>query len=123
MVILKRKAKKSLTKDKYLAFYLNMQTYSYLSLYTYAGGLTHSSILRAILEDWVADTILENPPEKLIRRVGKHAINSWMASKTRNANLTLFQFKKQLIHELEWKAFTADQIKEILIVFNNGTRS
>lgn len=124
MTILKRKSGKDYDQenDKICTIYLPPPIFNYLALFTYAHSITKTSILKAIIEDWMGDTILEEPPDKLIKRIGKRALDAWKEKKARHPGLSLFNFKKQLIHELEWKGVTPEQIKTILIIFNNGTR-
>jgi len=108
--------------DRRLEFWLENSIYNYFFLYTCANALSKSRVLRKMIKKWVKKEQEQHSAEELISIIGDRSLESWKLKKAKNPNLQLRAFREQLIYELEWRGLNKEQIKSILIIFNNGTR-
>lgn len=90
-----------------------------LAIYSLANSLSKTKILTNLITDWCNLNVNE---DVLIEKLIKKCLNTWKIKKARDNSYELRPFKEAIIHELEWKGLSEENIKKILIGINNGTK-
>lgn len=122
--IIKRNYKTETNKpsDRWFTITLPEATFNYIALFINAYSVTKRSIVLNSIKHWMEESLIDDPPEKLVDMLCLRSLEAWKITKAKNPELQIRKFREQLIYELEWKGLTEEQIKIILIAFNNGTR-
>ena len=115
MPILKVKSKGTPTAEgRLVGAFVPSQVSSYLSLYTLAHGITKSTIVRDLIEDWYRDKRGVRTDDELIDKIAHIAYMEWkgLVSKFPSSNWHTYQI--ELSTQLTQKKLTPFNIELIL---------
>ena len=117
MPILKAEKKEPL---KFIGAFLSPHTQQYLLMYSLAKGVTKTTIIRKLIEDWMEKEQVDFPIDQLILLVAHRGKLQWKTEKSLTPNSEFFLFKKKFEQELRSKGVDEKYIQTILNELCNG---
>jgi hypothetical protein len=115
MSVLKPKGKDPL---KLIGAFVPLWIQQYLLVYTTAKGITKTSIIKKLIEDWVQQQKVVDPYESLLQEIIHKVQLQWKLEKSINPSYDLFIYKRSLRQELTSKGFENVYIETIINELN-----
>ena len=106
--------------NKLAGVYISQQDFDYLILYTLNIGITKSSLLRKLIENWVRLQLRQDSEESLIKLIVDKIRMQWMIDLSLHSELTLEEYKLKIGKELRAKGINPRHIELILKKITDG---